>query len=99
MADGLARKPLRLSRTICLSVTEEEYEKIVRDPKAFRLWVTQAFEESPELFPKGFTAKFHLKDRRLSKKQQLTIRRIQLPARSMFERGHCSGTLRPGTRP
>jgi hypothetical protein len=78
MADGLASVPLRRSRTICLSATEENYENMVKDPRAFRRWVTDAFEESPELFPAAFTPMFSLKDRRVSRKQQMTVRRIRL---------------------
>jgi len=79
MADGIAGTPIRQSRTICRSITEEDYEKTVDDCAAFRRWVTLSFKESPELFPKGFTPKFSLKDRRPSEKQKITIRRIQLP--------------------
>jgi len=78
MAKGKAQKPLNSCRTICLPITEETYAEIVNDPRKFRHWLDEAYQQTPELFPEGFERGFSMKDRRPSKKQNLTIRRIQL---------------------
>lgn len=79
MADGPAnRSPARGRFTICLPVEEAHYAALIDDSERFRAWVTDAFAQSPELFPEGFAAGFQLKDRRCSRKQQLAVRRIQL---------------------
>lgn len=85
MADGLAkRSPTRDIRTICLPCREEDYDAIVSQPQQFRLWLNESFARYPELFPEGFTHKFELVDRRVSKKLQLWQRRIQLRDGSRF---------------
>lgn len=84
MTNGLAKTPHRRSRTICLAVAEDVYLEIVKRPVAFRQWLTQAFEDTPELFPENFTTEFGFKDSRFSKKQQLTIRRIELTDKSSW---------------
>ena len=78
MANGLANQSPRGSRTICLPVTEERYRELVDDSHAYRVWLQERFRLYPELFPEGFAQGFHMKDHRLSKKVQLTVRRIQL---------------------
>lgn len=78
MAKGKAQKPLKSCRTICLSVAEETYAEIVNDPRKFRQWLEEAYQQTPEVFPNGFEHGFSMKDRRPSKKQNLTIRRIEL---------------------
>ena len=66
------------NRSICLSFSEEDYSKIVRDTSLFRKELDWSFEETPELFPEGFAQGYQLKDIRESKKQELPIRRILL---------------------
>jgi hypothetical protein len=80
--------PNHTMRTICLPCTEDQYRSLVTDPQAFRAWVQQAFELHPELFPDGFDKGFCMVDRRISKKQQLPMRRIQL-------RDGCRYSIRP----
>lgn len=72
------RKSASPCRTICLPITEEEYEEIIGDPAKFRQWLEQTHQQSPELFPDAFAQGFQMHSQRLSTKQQLTIRRIQL---------------------
>ena len=36
MAEGIATRSSRGHRTICLSIEEEDYLRIIHDPKAFR---------------------------------------------------------------
>lgn len=78
MAEGKAQKPLNSCRTICLPIAEETYSEIVEDPRKFREWLDAVFQQMPEVFPAGFEQGFSMKDRRASKKQNLTIRRIEL---------------------
>ena len=85
MAKGKAQKPRKSCRTICLSVAEETYAEIVNDPRKFRQWLEEAYQQTPKLFPDGFEHGFSMKDRRPSKKQNLTIRRIELRDAGFFQ--------------
>lgn len=78
MAAGLAEKPHRESRTICLPVSEDEYRRIVDAPEQFRRWIENARAEMPELFPEKISDGFQLKDCRRSTKLGLKLRRIEL---------------------
>lgn len=85
MADGSAEQsPTRGSRTICLSITEEHYCRIVNDPAQFRDWLMECFAVNPELFPEEFDGRFQMKDMYVSKKLGLSVRRIKLPDGSVF---------------
>jgi hypothetical protein len=59
---------------------QEDYEKFINDPDAFRVAVDRAFSECPELFPKAFAQGYILKDSYTSKKTGLCQRRIQCKA-------------------
>lgn len=78
MAAGLAEKPHRECRTICLPVSEDEYRRIVDDSVLFRQWIENTLAKSPELFPETISGGFHLKDRRMSAKLDVILRRIEL---------------------
>jgi hypothetical protein len=80
MANGMATESPKPLRTICLPITEERYGQIVADAQAFRAWLLECFQQTPELFPDGFDQGFAMKDRRTSRKATtpLTLRRIQL---------------------
>lgn len=78
MAAGLAEEPHRECRTICLPISEDEYRQIVGDPQLYRQWLSKAAAERPELFPEIISDGFQLKDRRLSAKRNLWLRRIEL---------------------
>lgn len=77
MTAGLSVKSVG-SRTICLPISEEEYSEVITDPALFRKKLLELFDEMPGIFPSGFAAGFELKDRRVSEKMQITIRRIVL---------------------
>lgn len=55
------------------------YQAIVRDKKAFRKHILQAFQEHPELFPEEFETNFQFCGFVHSKKLDLSIRRIRFP--------------------
>ena len=78
MAAGLAEKPHRECRTICLPISEDEYRRIVDDSVLFRQWIERTLAELPELFPETISGGFHLKDRRMSAKLDVMLRRIEL---------------------
>ena len=70
----------RGSSTICLPLRQEDHDKFINDPDAFRAAVDRAFSECPELFPKAFAEGYTLKDSYTSKKTGLCQRRIQCKA-------------------
>jgi hypothetical protein len=78
MAEGSATHRPRLSRTICLPVSEEQYRQIVNEPALFREFLAASWAEMAELFPAGFEAGYEMKDCRMSRKMQLPLRRIEL---------------------
>lgn len=78
MARGRANESPAAIRTICLPITEERYRQIGEDPAAFRAWLQECFQLSPELFPEGFAQGFTMKARRRSRKMALSLRRIVL---------------------
>ena len=55
-------------RTITLPMTEEQYEKIIDDPKRFRSeWLDPFHANCPELFPPGFEKGYEMNGRYHSK--------------------------------
>ena len=54
MAEGIATRSSRGYRTICLPIEEEDYLRIIHDPKAFRRTLDDGFRQTPELFPVNF---------------------------------------------
>jgi len=84
MAEGIATRSSRGHRTICLPIKEEDYLRIISDPKAFRHTIDDCFHQTPELFPVNFALGYELKDDRMSAKQQIPIRRVLLKDRSAY---------------
>jgi hypothetical protein len=78
MAEGTVPRSSRGHRTICLPISEEAYQKIVGDPRAFRTAIDDCFRRAPELFPPNFAGGYQMKDDRVSAKQKVVIRRIVL---------------------
>ena len=56
----------RYNRTICLPVSEEEYQTIIDNNKTFRAFLVTHYEQMPELFPATISQGFQLKDHRIS---------------------------------
>src|SRR4051795_3361979 len=78
MAEGTATRSARGHRTICLPLSEDAYQKIVGDPRAFRTAIDDCFRRAPALFPPNFAGGYQMKDDRVSAKQKVVIRRIVL---------------------
>ena len=62
MAEGIAARSSRGHRTICLPIKEEDYLRIINDPKAFRRTIDDCFRQTPELFPVNFALGYALED-------------------------------------
>ena len=84
MAEGIATRSSRGHRTICVPIEEEDYLRIIHDPKVFRRTLDDCFRQTPELFPVNFALGYELKDDRMSAKQQIPIRRILLKDDSAY---------------
>jgi hypothetical protein len=84
MAEAIATRSSRGHRTICLPLAEEAYLPVIHDPVAFRRWIDDGFQESPELFPANFAQGYELKDSRMSVKRGLPIRRILLKDKTAY---------------
>ena len=67
-----------------MPIEEEDYLRIIHDPKAFRRTLDDCFRQTPELFPVNFALGYELKDDRMSAKQQIPIRRILLKDDSAY---------------
>jgi len=79
MTSGTAGKPSQRDKcTIILPISQDEYEQIVHKPKQFRAWIDKNYRRHPEIFPKNFTGKYTLHDRKTSEKTGLMTRRIEL---------------------
>ena len=69
----------RVNKSICISFPSEvEYGKLVKDKKAFRTYLNKVYHQDGELFPAEMKGDFKFNGYVESKKQQITIRRIQL---------------------
>jgi len=66
-------------RTIILPITQEQYDKIIVDPQAFREeWLDPNYAAHPELFPAGFEEGYEMNGHYHTKRQGIVIRRIAL---------------------
>jgi hypothetical protein len=73
-----ARPAPRRHCTIRLPIGQDEYRKIIGDPKEFRQWLSSQFALNPELFPENFADGYELHSVVESKKLQVATRRIRL---------------------
>jgi hypothetical protein len=65
--------------TITLPITQEQYDKIIDNPQAFREeWLDAFYADCPELFPPGFEKGYEMKGHYHSSRQNIIIRRIAL---------------------
>jgi hypothetical protein len=68
-------------KTICLPISENvDYDKLVKDRKAFRPYLDQLIEHHPELFPAEINEGYCFHGFRRSAKLGLVSRRIRLVA-------------------
>jgi hypothetical protein len=58
MAETPEPKANKCGNTVRLPIDQDEYQKIIDDPAAFRKWINSQFELHPELFPKNFANYF-----------------------------------------
>src|SRR5262245_60706541 len=70
----------RRCSTLCLPFDRAGYPELVADPSAFRQVLAGFFRRMPELFPEGFADGYLMKDRSLSRKLGLLLRRVRLKA-------------------
>ena len=68
----------RSNITICLPFSQQDYDANVNDPANFRKCIDDRIKLFPELFTPEITSGYQMKDIYISKKQQITIRRIQI---------------------
>jgi hypothetical protein len=66
------------NRTICLPFDQTVYQQCVSDAKAFRKSIDEQIELLPELFPHEISDGYRMQDIYYSKKQGISIRRIQI---------------------
>jgi len=66
-------------KIICVPVSSEAaYRKLIRNGQTFRSFLDQRIADHPELFPAGIANGYWLHDAILSKKLNVTTRRIKL---------------------
>ena len=66
-------------KTICFPVADEkEYDKLIKQTKAFRKYLDEQIALHPELFPKEIEAGYRFHGFRTSAKLKLESRRIRL---------------------
>lgn len=68
----------RCNRTICLPFSQEEYNANINNPLDFRVCLDERIRLFPELFPPGISKGYLMKDIYPSKKQGISIRRIEI---------------------
>jgi len=66
------------NRTICLPFDQTAYQQCVSDAKVFRKFIDEQIELFPELFPIEVSDGYRMKDIYYSKKQAISIRRIEI---------------------
>lgn len=71
-------RPVRGHKTICIPCSPQQYEQVVGDPEAFRKFLDQQIEATPELFPPEIRRGYRMKDTYPSRKTGWTLRRIEL---------------------
>ncbi|MGB5709539.1 MAG: hypothetical protein WBM44_01325 [Waterburya sp.] len=70
---------VRGDKSICLPVgSEEQYQQLIADHHNFRAYLLQVYGKYPEIFPRGMESGFSFHDWVVSRKQELSMRRIKL---------------------
>ena len=68
----------RKNRVICLPFTKDAYDEVLQDTSKFRGYIDEIVGKHPELFPIEIFDGYQFKDKKVSKKQNITIRRIEI---------------------
>ena len=70
------------SKQVCLSINQEEYDRILFDPTAFRFYLDSQIEQYPGLFPATIQQGYTLHDILPESKKLpgIRLRRIKVPA-------------------
>ncbi|MBF0234359.1 MAG: hypothetical protein HQK65_15165, partial [Desulfamplus sp.] len=68
----------RPNRVICLAITLEIYQVIIKDASLFRGYLDQQIAQFCELFPPEIVSGYRMKDMYHSRKLSITIRRIEI---------------------
>ena len=69
---------VRGDKSICLPVgSEEQYQQLIADHHNFRAYLLQVYGKYPEIFPRGMEEGFSFHDWVVSRKQELSMRRIK----------------------
>jgi hypothetical protein len=68
----------RKNRVICLPFTNEAYDEVLQDLSKFRRYIDEISIKHPELFPSEIANGYQFKDKTISKKKNITIRRIAI---------------------
>jgi hypothetical protein len=71
-------KLVRGYKTICIPCSQQEYERGVDDPEAFRRLLDRQIEATPGLFPPEIRRGYRMKDLYTSRKTGWRLRRIDL---------------------
>ena len=78
MGKADTRSTTRTNRSICLPFSQDCYNQNITNPIDFRKCINERIELFPELFPPGISNGYLMKDSYCSKKQSITIRRIEI---------------------
>ena len=63
MAEGISTRSSRGHRTICLPIEQEDYLRIIHDPKALERIFDDSFCHTSELFPVNFVTRIRTEGR------------------------------------
>jgi hypothetical protein len=74
----MSAEVIRKCRTICLPFEHSHYNRIVKDATQFREAINLMFKQYPNLFPEQMADGYLMKDRYISKKMGIVIRRITI---------------------
>jgi hypothetical protein len=70
--------PVRGHKTICIPCSQQEYERVIDDPEAFRGLLDRQIQATPDLFPPEIRRGYRMKDLYHSRKTGCKLRRIEL---------------------
>lgn len=78
--------PQRRYKSICIGFESQQlYQEVIEDKKAFRKYLKQEIIDNPELFPKEISRGFNFCGFVGSKKQEVKMRRIKLKNQEVYQ--------------